>query len=279
MLGAPARPDLPLAERLAQSEAMRAGRIGQAEAEALAAEAPQPPRTDAPADYLEMVARLRELVPTRPDDVEGWRLLARHEGLLGNYAAAARAQAHLLDLLGDEAGAADKVAYADLLVAAARGYVSPEAEAVVRQVLDTDPDNAGARYTMGELYAQTGRPDIAFRLWRPVAEAGDPSDAHTELARAQIEAAAAAAGISYTLPVPTLPEGLTPETMVARLSDRLARQGGPAPDWARLITSLAVLGETDRAASVLAEARGVFAGSDEAMAMLDAAAAEAGLTP
>ena len=43
--------------------------------------------------------------------------------------------------------------------------------------------------------------------------------------------------------------------MVEGLAARLAAEGGPAPDWARLITSLGVLGETDRAKAIWAEAQ------------------------
>ena len=61
------------------------------------------------------------------------------------------------------------------------------------------------------------------------------------------------------------------------LSERLATEGGPPEDWARLVTSLAVLGDTEQAAAVLAEARGAFAGSAEAKALLDEAATTAGI--
>ena len=46
--------------------------------------------------------------------------------------------------------------------------------------------------------------------------------------------------------------------MVDGLSDRLATEGGPASDWARLIGALGVLGETERAAAIWNEARDVF---------------------
>lgn len=278
LLGSPDILDQPLAARLARAADLQANRMTQAEAEALATGTGDAgPAEDVPQDYLDMVAQLRELMPTRPDDLEGWRLLARHEALLGDYSAAAQAQGHVLEILGDDATAAERIQYADLLVAAAQGYVSREAEQVVRGVYEARPDNAGARFTLGLFYAQTDRPDLAFELWRPVAEAGDPSAFHTDLARAQIELVAEAAGKNYSLPERSLPPGLTPEGMVARLSDRLATQGGPAPDWARLITSLVVLGDTTQANAVLAEARRVFSGSAEAQAVLDQAAADAGL--
>ena len=67
--------------------------------------------------------------------------------------------------------------------------------------------------------------------------------------------------------------------MVARLSDRLATEGGTAPEWAQLIGALGVLGQTDRAKAIYAEAKTRFAEDNEALAGLKAAAQQAGLTP
>lgn len=66
--------------------------------------------------------------------------------------------------------------------------------------------------------------------------------------------------------------------MVDRLSDRLSREGGPPEDWARLISSLGVLGEEQKAAAVWAEAQEVFAGRDSALAPIRDAAEKAGVT-
>ena len=288
-LGSPGAPDRPLALRLEEAEAARANRPSQAEA---VAAAPPVPAPEAGQDYLDMVAQLREVVAGRPDDLEGHRLLMRHEAALGRYAAAAEAQAVVLRLRGPEATLAERVALADLMVAAAGGVVSPEAEAVVRAVLDEDPQEPGARYNLGLLHAQTGRPDLAFRLWRPVAEGGAEGALHTVLAREQVERAAEAAGIDYTLPDRPGPsaeqiaaaEDMDPEAraemirgMVAQLSDRLAEEGGPVADWARLIGALGVLGETERAAAILAEARDAFGAQPGALETLAAAARQAGL--
>jgi cytochrome c-type biogenesis protein CcmH len=66
--------------------------------------------------------------------------------------------------------------------------------------------------------------------------------------------------------------------MVEGLASRLASEGGPASDWARLITSLGVLGDTERAGAILAEARAVFEGDAEAQALLDEAVAASELS-
>ena len=69
------------------------------------------------------------------------------------------------------------------------------------------------------------------------------------------------------------------EGMVAQLSGRLAAEGGPPEDWARLVRSLGILGRGDEAAAILAEAREKHAADPAALALLSQAAAEAGVGP
>jgi len=65
--------------------------------------------------------------------------------------------------------------------------------------------------------------------------------------------------------------------MVSQLATRLADEGGPASEWARLISAYGVLGETGNAAAIWAEAQTVFAGADAELATLRAAAEAAGV--
>ena len=288
-LGHPGLPDQPLTERLARSEEMRETRPDQATLEASVP--PAAPPEDAPEDYLESVAQLRVLMQARPDELEGWQLLAFHENQLRDYAAAARAQGEVIRIKGADTTIEDRRILLDLLVAATDGLVSPEAEAVAARIISEAPDNVAARYYLGALYAQTGRPDVAFRFWRPLLDEG-AEGFHVELARAQIEEAAAMAGIDYTAPErrgPSLAdiqaaEDMTPEQrdgmirgMVAQLSDRLATEGGGPADWARLISAYGVLGETQAAAEIWTEARDVFGADADALARLEEAARQAGV--
>jgi cytochrome c-type biogenesis protein CcmH len=59
----------------------------------------------------------------------------------------------------------------------------------------------------------------------------------------------------------------------------LASEGGAAPEWARLVTSLAVLGDEAGAREALAQARAAHEGDAGALSMLDGAASQAGLDP
>ncbi len=289
-VGAPGYADMPMTARIAQGDAMREARPTQAQAVAAAPQVPAP--TDVPADYQAMVDQLRTVVPTRPDDPQGWLLLARNEANLGNYAAASAAQDHLVSLRGEAVTTDELVFQADLMVAAAAGIVTPEAEKVVRQILGRDQANLAGRYYLGLMYAQTDRPDIAFRLWKDVAESPLTDDAHVQFAKGQIETAAQLAGVDYTLPQLPGPNAADVanaaqmsdadrqqmiRTMVAGLADRLANSGGTAQEWARLIGAYGVLGEADKAATVWAEAQQTFADTPADLEVIRAAAQQAGV--
>lgn len=196
-LGAPGYGDQPLAQRRAAAEVLHATRPSQTEAEALAVRPPQP---EADAGYRELVAQLREKLAERPDDPRGLQLLAQNEANLGNFNAAYAAQIRLLEILGDQAPAQGYAELTEFYVMAAGGYVSPEAETALRTALLRDPSNGPARYYLGLMQAQTGRPDLAFRTWRILLEQSAPDAPWMSAIRAQIQQAAAQAGVDYTLP-------------------------------------------------------------------------------
>ncbi len=291
-LGAPGYPDLPLKDRLAQSDALMAARPSQATAVG-GTPAPQPP-TDIAPDFLDLMGKLRLAVADRPDDLRGLELLSRNEAALGNFTAAEAAQRQLIAVKGDAATGADHASLAEVLIAAAGGYVSPEAEAELITALQLDPANPLARYFSGLMFSQSGRFDRTFALWRPLLDEG-PADAPWVVAiRARMEDVAYRAGIKYTLPPQTGPGAadiaaaadMAPEDrqamiegMVAQLSDRLATDGGTVEDWDRLIRSLVVLKRADEAQTIYDEAKTRFAGRDPELSFLRLAAVETGLVP
>ena len=288
-LGAPGYGDLPLNARIAASEEMRANRPAQT---ALEAAAPTPPPVAVPDDYRAAIDQLRIIAPTRPDDLEAWGRLAFHEVELRNYANAARAQEKVIEIKGLPASVADLQRLLDLKVVAAGGLVSPEAEVIIRDILDRDENNVAARYYLGALFNQTDRPDLALRFWRDIIETGDPNNFHIASARAQVSDAAFRAGVEYAVPEARGPSfeqmdaasDMSPEdqqamigAMVSGLASRLATEGGPAQDWARLIRAYGVLGDTDAARTVWTEAQQVFVNSMRGMEILTNAARDAGV--
>jgi cytochrome c-type biogenesis protein CcmH len=291
-LGAPAYPDLPLETRMELAQKAYDNRPTQAQSEATA------PKMDAPADadpkMLELIDQLRQVVKTHPDDVQGLTYLAKYEGVLGNFSAAAAAQAHLVVVLGEKATAEDFASQAELMIMAAGGAVSPEAEQALIAALKRQPTNAPARYYSGLMFAQVGRPDRTFQLWEPLLQEGPPDAPWILPIRDQIEDIAARAGVRYELPALKGPStedvaaaaDMTPEdrqqmieTMVAGLETRLMADGGPVEDWAKLINALGVLGQVERAQSAYDAAKTAFAADPGALSALGAAATQAGLAP
>ncbi|WP_136441328.1 c-type cytochrome biogenesis protein CcmI [Pacificoceanicola onchidii] len=291
MLGAPGYPDLPLAGRIAAAKEARENRPTQAQAEA---DLPPSPAAEATEEYATLVEKLREAVAQRPDDLRGHILLARSEAALGNYAQAYASLARIAELKGEDATAKDYADLADMMVIAAGGYVSPEAQKALEEALARDPRNGVARYYGGLMMAQTGRPDVAFRMWDQLLRESEPTAPWLDPIRAQIEELAFRAGISgYELP--EAPRGPTQgdiaaaqdmsaedrmemiRGMVGQLSDRLANVGGTPQEWARLISSLMVLDEVDQARAIWAEAQERFAETPEALATIRGAAERAGI--
>lgn len=296
--GVPGAPDMPLAERFAAADAAYRDRPTQAEAEAAAPARPAPDLSQADPEYLTMIDQLRDAVGRNPDDQQGLALLASNEMRLGNLAAARVAQQRLVDLRGDQADAVQLMQLATLMVDAAGGVVTPEAEAVLRRALTLDPTQPQARYLQGVLLIQNGRPDRAFPLWRGLLDEGPEGAPWIAPIRAAIQDLAWLAGDDeYRAPAPPaadLPgpdadalaaaEDLSPEDrarmiqdMVDRLQQRLATQGGSPEEWARLIAALAMLDQRDQATAILTEARQRFGSAPDALAPIERAATDAGL--
>ncbi len=294
VLGAPGYPDLPIETRISLVEENRAGRPSQADAEAVV---PQEIRVDPDERRAELLAQLRTEMERRPDEVEGLRLLAFEESRIGNFRAARLAQERLIEALGDDAEPDDLLNLAEMMFMAAGGYISPETEALLQDVLVQQPTNGGARYYVGLMFARQGRPDLGYSIWRNLLADSQPGDPWLPPIRGQIEAVAAMAGDPVSLEElpqpPERPELAGPsdedlaaaqelseedrramiDGMVANLAERLAVEGGPPEDWARLISSYLVLGQERQARSIYDEALRAFAGSDEAMALIREAGA------
>ena len=293
VFGAPGDGEMSPEARIAQIEEARASRPDQAEAEA---ETPSVTREDINPQRAALVAQLREVLESTPDAAQELGRLAQEEARLGNFVAARIAQQRLIEVLGTEANAGHYLDLVEIQFMAAGGYVSPETEALLQQVLRRAPGNGAAQYYTGLMFAQQGRPDLGYPIWRDLLAVSEPGDPWIAAIRAQIEAVAALAGETISvedlvqppeldLPGPSAAdfiaaEALDPEdraeqieTMAAGLAERLANLGGPPEDWAQLISAYLALDRTDAARSVYDRALVVFAGSDAALETVRAAAA------
>ena len=290
-IGAPGATDLPLDDRLAMLDARRAERPSQAQAEAQAAPSwPTPPEVSD--EVADLAGRLRAVMSENPNDLEGLRYLARTEAQLGNYAQARAALERIVTVQATEAPLEDRLALVESMIFTAGGYVSPEAEAVLDAVITADATNLTARYYQGLLELQSGRADRTFPIWRRLLDVAPEDAPYRQYILAQLPAVAARAGVRYEPPGERGPdaadlaaaETMTSaeraaliEGMVTGLADRLATDGGPVQDWARLSTALGVLGRQDDAKAIAEEAATVFAGDPGALALIAESRAQAGV--
>ncbi|WP_323784699.1 c-type cytochrome biogenesis protein CcmI [Thalassovita sp.] len=292
-LGTPGYGDFGLKARIALADETRQNRPDQAAAEA--AMPPAMPQNQPDDRFLTLMKQLREAVAQRPNDIQGLRLLARNEATLGNFKASYEAQQRLIEAKGDQAVASDYTDLADAMILTAGGYVSPEAEAALLQALKLDPRNGVARYYMGLMFVQVGRPDASFQTWNRLLREGPADAPWIAPIRAQIPDVAQLAGVDFSLPQAGGLKGPTAADMqaagemsaeerqdmirgmVANLSERLATEGGAPEEWARLIGAYGVLGETERAREIWTEAQQVFADKPDALALVRSGAERAGV--
>ena len=291
-IGAPGYPDLPLEIRLERIAEARASRPDQAAVEAMIAADPVAPKAAPPdAEAQALIDRLAAVLEERPGEVQGQRLLARSLGALGLWSEAHQAQEKVIGILGDDVAATDLVEWAELMILAANGYVSPEAEAALGRALELDAFNPLGRYYTGLVLLQDGRPDETYRLWTALLRESSPDAPWIMPIQAQIGEVAALAG----LPPPEAGPGPTRAEidaagemndedraamiggMVDQLAQRLGTEGGPPEEWARLIRSLGVMGRIRDASEIWDEAQVAYADDPRALAMLEEAAREAEL--
>lgn len=296
--GVPNAPDMPIAERFAAAEDAYRARPSQAEAEAAAPKRPAPDPAQVDPDYMALIDQLRAAVAQNPDDRRGLELLVQNEMRLGNLPEARVAAERLVALEGDQPNADDLMRLASLMIEAAGGVITPEAEQVLVRALQIDGSQPQARYLLGVLQIQNGRPDRAFPLWRRLLEEGPADAPWIPGIRGAIDELAWLAGErGFVAPEPPaaampgpdaaameaaeeLPEDERDEMirgMVTGLQQRLASEGGSPEEWARLIRALSVLGESAQARAIWDEAQIRFAGREDALAPLTEAARNAGL--
>ena len=123
-----------------------------------------------------MVEGLAARLADQPDDIEGWRMLARSYGVLGETAKAAEAAKRVAELLPGDAGA--QIAYAEALLALESEKAPLSAAAVdqLKRVVELDGDNPEALFWLGRAAAERGEVEQAAAYWQRVL-AQMPADA------------------------------------------------------------------------------------------------------
>jgi cytochrome c-type biogenesis protein CcmH len=223
----------------------------------------------------QLVARVEAHLAANPGDGRGFEVLAPVYLKAGRVEDAVRAYGEALRLLGrTPKRLAD---YGEAIVASEGGVVTARAKEAFEGALALDPANAKARFYAGIAYEQDGRTAQALTIFRAMLADG-PADAPW---RAAVEervgrlAPGSDAGAAVAA-LPQAEQATAIRGMVEQLGERLRREGGDAEGWGRLVRSLMVLGERDKARAALADGLNALS-DDAAKARLSVLAREAGV--
>ncbi|MDH5749000.1 MAG: c-type cytochrome biogenesis protein CcmI [Rhodospirillales bacterium] len=275
LLGSPSEPDQPLAGRTISPQVQHAKGSLQ----------------DAP-EMGNLVAKLAQRMKEKPDDLDGWLLLARSYMGLKRFSDAAESYQQARIAGKDRP---DIVAsYGEALMMAGKGEISEEARRAFQVAMGADPYEPKSRYYLSVDLAQKGNTRGALQGWVDLVHVS-PGNApwlepvREQIARAEQELGLESGAVKPTLeaqelakaipqkeaPIPTASPPSAPgpsqsdvdaaaqmsnserdamiRSMVARLADRLKDAPDDLQGWQRLANAYRVLGETEKAKA--AEAR------------------------
>lgn len=121
-------------------------------------------------DVEAMVGRLEERLKQKPDDLEGWIVLARSREVLEEFEAATAAYQHAIELGRQQGLPAPFLArlhadMADALASARNGALDKPVQEVLKAALKLDPDQPKALALAGAAAAREGRRSEARRYW------------------------------------------------------------------------------------------------------------------
>ncbi|WP_395005703.1 c-type cytochrome biogenesis protein CcmI [Undibacterium sp.] len=112
----------------------------------------------------QMVKGLAKRLQTDPSNVEGWSMLARSYKSLGQFAEAAKAYEHLVELMPEDA---DLLAsYADTLATARDNRLQGEPEQLINRALSLNPNNVKALALSGSAGFEREDYEFAIRQWQ-----------------------------------------------------------------------------------------------------------------
>ena len=204
------------------------GMPGASDPKNVAHEAPDDPK------IVAMVDSLAKKVRERPDDVQGWSLLARSMVALGRFDEAAQAYEHLSKLVPqDPQVLAD---YADALAMAQGRRLAGKPYEIVKTALAIDPKHRKSLAMAGTAAMDAGDFPSALRYWQTLATelpAGSPDEAQVRAVIEEVRRRATAAGQALPVTAPAA-KGVAP---LAPSGKTLAGSVSIAPEIAAKVSN------------------------------------------
>jgi cytochrome c-type biogenesis protein CcmH len=141
-----------------------------------------------------MVDKLAERMKSRPDDAEGWTMLARSYTVLGRYPEAVPAYRRAIEL--QPKNAALLADYSDALASANGGQPTAESIALIDRALAIEPDQPKALALSGTIAFDRGDYAAAAAQWQKIADALPPGSEFHQQVEANIDEARRRGGLA-----------------------------------------------------------------------------------
>ena len=224
-------------------------------------------------DLATLIGKIEAHLAEHPDDGKGFELLAPIYLRFGRYEDALRARSEAMRLLGETP---DRLAdLAEARMAASGGVVTrerPRRSTRRSRSSPSKPRRASSRRSPSSRTGGAKRLSLPYRpcspMRRPTRLGAGPCE--SRLARLTAPSGGEAAAIAG---LPPAAQGDAIRSMVEGLAARLKQQGGSAEEWARLVRSYAVLGETEKSRAALADARAALPDEASRATLLEVARA------
>lgn len=216
-------------------------------------------------DMVALIAKVEAHLAEKPEDAQGWRVLAPAYRRMERWDDAANAYANILRYSAPTAAAFAE--YAEMLVFSNRGLVTAEANAAFGEALKLDAKLPKARFFRGIALKQEAKIEAAQAHFQTFL-AESPADAPWRpMLEAELREMSAA---NMTAP----DRDAMIRSMVEGLDAKLEVNGDDLEGWQKLIRARTVLNEMDKARAALAAAKAQFRDRPEAVAVLDGLARE-----
>ena len=219
-----------------------------------------------------MIAQVETHLARNPNDGRGWEVIAPIYLRLGRFDEAIKARRNALAFSGESSER--QAGLGEALVAASEGKLTPEARKAFERAVELDAGNIKARYFLGLAAEQDGRPAAAAEIWRAMLAAAPPNAPWAEFIRQEVTRVTGSPGpsqedVAAASKLGPEQQKVMIQTMVARLAERLQRDGSDLDGWLRLVRSYMVLGEREKALAAAGEARRALASEPEKLRQID----------
>lgn len=178
-----------------------------------------------PQQIQALVERLAERLKSKPDEVEGWVMLARSYAALGRFGEAAAAYAHAAERLpGDAQVLAD---YADVMAVAQGRRLQGEPEKIIARALQVDPNNVKALALAGTVAFEKQDYATAVAYWERILRLAPPESELAQSVRASVAEAQALGGGSAAPQARVAAAGNNAISGMVKLAPELAAKVAP----------------------------------------------------